>query len=62
MANPGKIKINVEMNVTKETVDRCLYILSMYLTDNPQVDLEVHQFEKADGIDRSICIVERDEL
>ncbi len=49
MARSTEITVNVGISVTKETAERCLEILSMYLTDNPLVDIETHTFEHEDG-------------
>lgn len=35
MAELGGITINVGVNISKETVQRCCEILQMYLADNP---------------------------
>lgn len=35
MAELGEITINVGINISEETVQRCCQILQMYLADNP---------------------------
>ena len=35
MAELGGITINVDINISEETVQRCCQILQMYLADNP---------------------------
>jgi len=35
MAELGGITINVGINISEETVNRCCQILQMYLADNP---------------------------
>ena len=35
MAELGGVTINVGINISKETVERCCQILQMYLADNP---------------------------
>lgn len=35
MAELGGITINVGINISEETVERCCQILQMYLADNP---------------------------
>lgn len=41
MASIDKITIDVCVNIPDETVTRCLKILSMYLTDNPDKTLSI---------------------
>ena len=41
MASIDKITIDVCVNIPDETVTRCLNILSMYLTDNPDKTLSI---------------------
>lgn len=35
------ITVNIGVTISQQTVQRCLDILGMYLTDNPDVELEV---------------------
>ncbi len=35
------ITVNIGVTIPQQTVNRCLDILGMYLTDNPDVELEV---------------------
>lgn len=35
------ITVNIGVTISQQTVNRCLDILGMYLTDNPGVELEV---------------------
>ena len=39
MAELGGITINVGINISEETVQRCCQILQMYLADNPDKEV-----------------------
>lgn len=45
---PKGITIPVSIGISRETVDRCLRILSMYLTDHPDVGLTVDEYPAFD--------------
>lgn len=53
MANLGDLQINLNITPSKDTVQRCLQILSMYLTDNPNLTLKVMEYREADMIIRN---------
>lgn len=59
MARPD-LTINVGISISKETVDRCLYLLSIYLTDNPDIDIRSFEFHEAEGIKRRAELFRRD--
>ena len=44
MANIGDLKVSVSITPERSTVRRCLEILSMYLTDNPEEGLTVREW------------------
>lgn len=39
MANVGDMSFNVGITVSDETVQRCCQLLSLYLTDNPDMEI-----------------------
>ena len=41
MAKVQGLSIDIGVTIPEDTVDRCLAILSMWLTDNPNMTLEV---------------------
>lgn len=45
MAELGGITINVGINISEETVQRCCQILQMYLADNPDKIIQSEQGE-----------------
>lgn len=56
MANLGDLSINLSLTPGEETVRRCLQILDMYLTDNPNMTLEVNEFRGPDGTIRRVWL------
>lgn len=54
MASVGDISINVNLTIPEETVERCLDILSMYITDNPGADIITDEFPGYDKITRKV--------
>lgn len=61
MAKVGDLMIDVNVSISDETVRRCINLLSIYLTDNPQYDLKVFEFHEKDGINRNVSLVNRNE-
>lgn len=49
MANIGDLRVSVSITPERSTVRRCLEILSMYLTDNPEVELTVQDYYDEEG-------------
>lgn len=49
MANLNGITINVGISISDDTVNRCQDILSMYLTDHPELEPEVFETVNNDG-------------
>ena len=49
MANLDGITINVGISISNDTVERCKDLLSMYLTDNPELEPEIMESVEADG-------------
>lgn len=52
MASISELTINVGISISRDTVDRCLSLLSIYLTDNPDLDIRSFEFHEAEGIKR----------
>lgn len=48
------ITINVGVAIPEETVRRCVQILNMYLTDNPNLTIKVYDDEYHGHLDRLI--------
>ena len=61
MAKFGDLTLDVNINISEETVKRCTELLSMYLTDNPHLDISVFEFHDKTGISRQVSVVIRDE-
>lgn len=58
MAKISDIQINVGLTISEDTAQRCCQILSLYLTDNPNLTIEVFEFHQPDHIERSVTICE----
>lgn len=56
----SELTIDVNLNINDETVKRCLQILSMYMTDNPDARLIVADIYTEIGVERKV-VIERDE-
>lgn len=57
MANLGDLSINLSLTPSDETIKRCLQILDMYLTDNPNMTLEIDEnYIGANGPIRKVWI------
>ena len=54
MAKLNEITINIGVTVPIETVQRCVQILNMYLTDNPNLTVKVYEDDYCDHINRII--------
>lgn len=62
MAKVGDLTVDVNVSISDETVNRCINLLSMYLTDNPYLDLKVYDdFHEKDRINRTVSLVSRNE-
>ena len=62
MANIGDLRVSVSITPERSTVRRCLEILSMYLTDNPEVELTVHaDYDEERRKIREVYLVKYDE-
>ena len=57
MANLDGITINVGISISDDTVNRCRDILSMYLTDHPELVPGVFETINNDGTKyRTLCL------
>ena len=62
MAKIGDLRVNVSITPERSTVRRCLEILSMYLTDNPEEGLTVQDWHDEEGEKtRQVYLTKRDE-
>lgn len=52
MASISGLTINVGISISQETVNRCLQLLSIYLTDNPEFDIRSFEYHDLEGIFR----------
>ena len=43
MAKVQGLSIDIGVTIPEDTVQRCVAILNMYLTDNPDMEVEVHE-------------------
>ena len=43
MAKLQGLSIDIGVTIPEETVQRCVAILNMYLTDNPDMEVEIHE-------------------
>ena len=59
MAKIGDLTVNVGITISEETALRCCQILSLYITDNPKLTIEVFEFHQPDHIERSVTICEK---
>lgn len=57
MARFGKITVQVGLEITQETAERCLRILEMWMTDNPCMSIQCDEIATADGIQRRLLFV-----
>lgn len=49
MARINDMTFNVGLSISPETVDRCRILLSMFLTDNPDFNIEIHTHKSIEG-------------
>lgn len=61
MAKFGDLTLDVNLNISEETVRRCVELLSMFLSDNPHLDIEIMEFHDASGISRRMSLVNKNE-
>lgn len=52
----NEITINIGVAIPEETVMRCVQILNMYLTDNPNLTVNIYEDKFADQTKRFIQI------
>ena len=55
------ITINVGVALSEDTVQRCVALLNMYLTDNPNLTIEVCEAKDPDILHRYIYFVPKEE-
>lgn len=60
MASVSGLTINVGISISRDTVDRCLQLLSIYLTDNPEFDIRSFEYHDVEGIFRRAELFRRD--
>lgn len=48
----NEITINIGVAIPEETVMRCVQILNMYLTDNPNLTVKIYEDKYADHTNR----------
>lgn len=54
--NINEITINIGVAIPEETVMRCVQILNMYLTDNPNLTVNIYEDKYADHTKRFMQI------
>lgn len=48
----NEITINIGVAIPEETVMRCVQILNMYLTDNPNLNVKIYEDKYSDHTNR----------
>lgn len=56
----NEITINIGVAIPEETVQRCVQILNMYLTDNPNLTVEVYEDMYADHTNRFMHFIPKE--
>lgn len=56
----NEITLNIGVAIPEETVQRCVQILNMYLTDNPNLTVEVWEDKYADHTNRYMGFVSKE--
>lgn len=56
MAKATELTFDVNIEISRDTVDRCLSILTMYLTDHPDVGITVYEHPTSEGIIRRVSL------
>lgn len=56
----NEITINIGVAIPEETVQRCVQILNMYLTDNPNLTVEVWEENLPDHTNRYMQIIPKE--
>lgn len=54
MAKLSDITVNIGVSITQETAERCLELLSMYLTDHPELYVRTKTIDIGDRYIRKI--------
>ena len=54
------ISINIGVTIPEETVQRCIAILNMFLTDNPNIEIEVHEAFYDNNKERYLMLVQHE--
>lgn len=49
MNNLGELSINAKITVSQETAERCIQLLNIFLTDNPNISVESFDGYSMDG-------------
>lgn len=57
MAKLSDLQINVGINISDETVQRCCQLLSIYLTDNLNKTVEVSEYHDLGHVYRNVYMV-----
>ena len=56
----NEITINIGVAIPEETVQRCVQILNMYLTDNPNLIVDVWEEKYADHTNRYMQLIPKE--
>ena len=51
------ITINIGVGISEDAVKRCEQILSMYLTDNPELEARIDSYDAGDHVERYLHFV-----
>lgn len=54
MAKLSDITVNIGVSITQETAERCLDLLSIYLTDHPELYVQTMTVDRGDRCIRRI--------
>ena len=57
---PDGITINIEVEIPEETVQRCIQILNMYLTDKPYLTIKIYENMDQDQLKRFMLFVPKE--
>ena len=56
----NEITINIGVAIPEDTVYRCVQILNMYLTDNPNLTVEIYEDKYPDHTNRYMEIIPKE--